>query len=94
MRSALLLVTLLALAACQSDYRQRTNDTFRSAPPANPTGSVRYQQPGTGSSATIDTSAPTNPTGSVGYQDSGTGSSDRVTARPPTNPTGSAGYQH
>jgi hypothetical protein len=93
MRNALFVVALLGLAACQSDYRERTNETIRTAPPANPTGSVGYQQPGTGPSGTMDSSAPGSATGAAGYQGSGTGPSDRITSTPPRNPTGSAGYQ-
>jgi hypothetical protein len=94
MRSLIFVAAVLSLAACKSDYSERMRDNFTATPPANPTGSVGYQQPGMGQSGRMDSVAPGNPTGSVGYQGSGGGSTDRITGAPPRNPTGSAGYQH
>ena len=92
MRNLLLVAALLSLAACKSDYTERTRDTVTSAPPANPTGSVGYQGPGA-DTGRMDSTAPNSPTGSVGYQGSGAGATDRVSGAPPRNPTGSVGYQ-
>ena len=91
MRNLLLVAALLSLAACKSDYTERTRDSVTSAPAANPTGSAAYQTPGT-DTGRQDYSAPANPTGSAGYQRSGVGA-DTVSGAPPRNPTGSVGYQ-
>lgn len=92
MRHLLLVAALLSLAACKSDYTERTRDTLTSTPPANQTGSMGYQGPGT-DAGRMDSTSPSNPTGSAGYQGSGAGAADRTSEAPPRNPTGSVGYQ-
>jgi len=93
LRNLLFAATLISLSACQSDYNRPVREGLTSTPPADPTGSAAYQQPGAAPSAGFDTAAPNKPTGSAKYQGSGRGQPDTLTASPPANPTGSAGYQ-